>query len=399
MRFNTDGQIITSPLDTDLYKFTMQQCVLHRFPNAIVEYEFKCRTEGIDFKPYVREIEGQIELLCQLTFKDDELEFLKRLRFMKEDYIEHLRLFRFNSKFVEVSLKGKDLVIKVKGPWYHTILFEVPILAIVNEVYFRNNGFYKADTYIEGEKRLVEKMNEIKAFLNVFKFADFGTRRRFSRVWQEYVLETLSNDSIIRTKNLTGTSNVYFAKKFNLTPIGTMAHEFLQAAQALGPRLIDSQKFALENWVQEYRGDLGIALSDVLGMDAFLKDFDLYFAKLFDGARHDSGDPYEWCKKLIAHYKNFKIDPRTKIAVFSDGLNVPLALNLARTFNDQINTSFGIGTNLTNDLGPKALQIVMKMVRCNGQPVAKVSDSSGKQMCQDDTYLTYLCQVFGIKLK
>ncbi|MCP4131361.1 MAG: nicotinate phosphoribosyltransferase, partial [bacterium] len=218
-------------------------------------------------------------------------------------------------------------------------------------------------------------------------------RRRRSGEWQQQVIGTLAAEV---PGNLTGTSNVYFAKKYNLRPIGTMAHEFLQASQALGVRLVDSQKFAFENWVQEYRGDLGIALSDVVGMDAFLRDFDLYFCKLFDGARHDSGDPYEWCDKLLAHYKKMGIDPKTKTAVFSDGLNFELARDLAKKYNGQIRIAFGIGTNLTNDFGEKALQIVIKMTECNGQPVAKISDSPGKSMCKDESFIKYVKKVFNI---
>lgn len=389
-------QIIMSLLDTDLYKFTMQQCVLHRFPNTMVEYAFKCRTPGIDFRPYVQEINFDIDRLCELRFKEDELAYLGKQRFIKEDYIEHLRLLKLNRDHIVVSVNKKtgELSVVIKGPWYHTILFEVPVLAIINEIYFRNNGYYTAETYREGEVRLMEKIEQVKDYSELFLFADFGTRRRFSWFWQEYVLETFANELPM---NLLGTSNVLLAKKLNLKPIGTMAHEFLQAAQALGPRLLDSQKFALENWAQEYRGDLGIALSDVVGFDAFLRDFDLFFAKLFDGCRHDSGDPYTWCNKLIDHYRKLGIDPRMKSAVFSDGLNFKKAIALAKEYKGQIKTSFGIGTNLTNDLGPKALQIVIKMIRCNGQPVAKISDSSGKQMCRDNSYLSYLKEVFQIR--
>jgi nicotinate phosphoribosyltransferase len=193
-----------------------------------------------------------------------------------------------------------------------------------------------------------------------------------------------------------GTSNVYLAKKLGMTPIGTMAHEFMQAFQALDVRLRDSQKAALEAWVHEYRGDLGIALTDVVGMDAFLRDFDLYFAKLFDGLRHDSGDPYIWGDKAIAHYKKLKIDPKTKILTFSDGLNLDKAWELHQYFKDRIKTSFGIGTNLTNDMGITPINIVLKLVECNGQPVAKLSDSPGKTMINNNTYLAYLRQVFEV---
>jgi nicotinate phosphoribosyltransferase len=175
-----------------------------------------------------------------------------------------------------------------------------------------------------------------------------------------------------------------------------MAHEYLQACQAVGPRLRDSQVFAFNTWAREYRGDLGIALSDVCGMDAFLRDFDLFFCKLFDGVRHDSGDPFEWGEKLIAHYQKMRIDPRAKAMVFSDSLNVPLAIRLFEYFKGRSQTAFGIGTNLTNDLGYEALQIVIKMTRCNGQPVAKISDEPSKSMDYDPAYVAYLREVFQV---
>ena len=181
-----------------------------------------------------------------------------------------------------------------------------------------------------------------------------------------------------------------------LTPLGTMAHEYLQACQALGPRLRDTQVFGFEKWAQEYRGDLGIALSDVYGMNAFLRDFDMYFCKLFDGARHDSGDPFQWGERMIEHYRANRCDPRTKVLVFSDALTIPRCIELHQRFQGRIQTAFGVGTNLTNDLGPDALQIVLKMIECNGQPVAKISDAPGKTMVEDEGYLKYLRQVFDL---
>ncbi len=198
-------------------------------------------------------------------------------------------------------------------------------------------------------------------------------------------------------ENLAGTSNVMFAAKHGLTPLGTMAHEYLQACQALGPRLRDSQTFGFETWAREYRGDLGIALSDVYGMDAFLRDFDMYFCKLFDGARHDSGDPIVWGERLLEHYERNRVDPRTKTLVFSDSLDFPRVIELYTRFKDRARIAFGVGTNLTNDLGYTPLQIVIKMIRCNGQPVAKLSDSPEKNLCDDVAYLAYLRQVFEIK--
>jgi nicotinate phosphoribosyltransferase len=199
---------------------------------------------------------------------------------------------------------------------------------------------------------------------------------------------------------LVGTSNVDMARRFGLRPFGTFAHEWLQAHQATGVRLVESQKLALDVWSREYRGELGIALTDVINMDAFLRDFDRYFAKLFDGARHDSGDPYEWTEKLLAHYRKLHIDPRTKYAVFSDSLDFPRALDLCARFEPQIMTSFGIGTNLTNDLGHTALNHVLKMIEVDGQAVAKISDAPGKKsICQDQVFLDYLMHVFEVSAK
>jgi nicotinate phosphoribosyltransferase len=389
--------IIQSLLDTDLYKFTMMQVVLHHFPGAQAEYRFKCRTPGIDLRPCLPAIDEEIQSLCSLRFREAELEYLRGLRFIKSDFVDFLGLFQMNRKYIEVGPAADgsgDIEIAIRGPWLHTILFEIPVLAIVNEVWFRET--VRDPDYAEGRRRLDEKLAMITGTPEIagIKIADYGTRRRFSRAWHEEVLTT----SAARLgEHLAGTSNVLFAMKHGLTPLGTMAHEYLQACQALGPRLRDSQTFAFDTWAREYRGDLGIALSDVYGFDAFLRDFDMYFCKLFDGARHDSGDPYDWGERLIRHYEANRVDPRTKTLVFSDALTFPLMIALYRRFRGRTRLSFGIGTNLTNDLGYQPLQIVIKMLRCNGQPVAKLSDAPEKTMCDDPAYLNYLRQVFEIR--
>jgi len=394
--------IITSLLDTDLYKFTMMQVVLHQFPGAQVEYRFQCRnaaSPGVSpLAPMVNEIREEIRALCSLRFQDAELVYLQSMRFIKSDFVDFLGLFRLNEKYVTVTaLASGDIEVSIKGPWLHTIPFEIPILAIINEVYFRNTQ--KLPDVMEGRRRLDVKIEQLKGDgLSALKIADYGTRRRFSRAWHEEVLRTLTARLGAGTAGqFAGTSNVLFAMKLGLTPLGTMAHEFLQACQALGPRLRDSQVFAFESWAKEYRGDLGIALSDVYGMSAFLRDFDMYFCKLFDGARHDSGDPAAWGERLIQHYSINRVDPRTKTLIFSDGLTVPKTIELYRQFKGRCQLAFGIGTNLTNDLGYEPLQIVIKMVQCNGQPVAKVSDTPSKNMCDDEKYLAYLRQVFEIE--
>ncbi|MET0937083.1 MAG: nicotinate phosphoribosyltransferase [Luteibacter sp.] len=398
--------IIESLLDTDLYKFTMMQVVLHHFPGARVEYRFKCRNPGVDLARFADEIRDEIRLLCQLQFKEPELKYLRSMRFIKSDFVDFLGLFRLNEKYIDIVPKpAGELEISIKGPWLHTILFEIPVLAIVNEVYFRNT---RAQPDLEeGRRRLETKIGLLQADgLSDLKIADYGTRRRFSKDWHEEVLRTLSSrlgavttpvQPGVRPAQFAGTSNVLFAMKLGLIPLGTMAHEYLQACQALGPRLRDSQVFGFESWAREYRGDLGIALSDVYGMSAFLRDFDLYFCKLFDGARHDSGDPFQWGERMLAHYVANRVDPLTKTLIFSDGLTVPRTIELHRQFRGRCQLAFGIGTNLTNDLGYEPLQIVIKMVRCNDQPVAKLSDTPSKNMCDDERYLAYLRQVFEIE--
>ncbi len=388
--------IITSLLDTDLYKFTMMQVVLHQFPGAQVEYRFKCRTPGVDLVPCIAEIREEIKHLCSLRFREDELRWLRSLRFIKSDFVDFLDLFQMNEKYITVSASTRDngeIDIVVIGPWLYTILFEIPILAIVNETYFRRTQTFP--DFTEGRRRLLEKIALVVGDERLVdcKIADYGTRRRFSRVWQDEVLQ------ILRRRlgpQFAGTSNTWYAMKQNLTPLGTMAHEYLQACQSLGPRLRDSQTYAFERWAREYRGDLGIALSDVYGFDAFLRDFDLYFCKLFDGVRHDSGDAMAWGERMIAHFEKLRIDPKTKTLIFSDSLDFPRVIELYLRFADRARLAFGVGTNLTNDLGYTPLQIVLKMVRCNGQPVAKLSDTPSKNMCDDEAYLAYLRQVFEI---
>ena len=390
--------IITSLLDTDLYKFTMMQVVLHQFPGAQVEYKFKCRNPGIALAPFVDEIRSEIRSLCSLSFKESELRYLRSLRFIKSDFVDFLGLFRLNEKYITVTpLPSGEIDITISGPWLHTILFEIPVLAIVNEVYFRNTE--RVPDLLEGRRRLDTKIAQLQGEgLQALKIADYGTRRRFSRAWHEEVLRVLA--ARLGTGALgqfAGTSNVYFAQLLGLTPLGTMAHEYLQACQALGPRLRDSQVFAFESWAREYRGDLGIALSDVYGLNAFLRDFDMFFCKLFDGARHDSGDPFTWGERMIEHYRHNRVDPQTKTLIFSDSLTIPRTIELYQQFRGRCQLAFGVGTNLTNDLGYEPLQIVIKMTRCNGQPVAKLSDTPGKGMCDDEKYLAYLKQVFEIE--
>jgi nicotinate phosphoribosyltransferase len=391
--------IVTSLLGTDLYKFTMLQPMLHSMPANQAEYRFLCRNEPAFPLSDIRdEVERQIEYLCTLRFTEDELQYLGGLRYMRSDFIDYLRIFQLQRRYITVATDADHLVIVAKGPQIHVMLFEIFVLAIVNESYFRRMA--TLDVLVEGRRRLQEKIRLLRDFgaqgakrRHPFEFFDFGVRRRFSAAWQEEVVATFAQAV---PEFFKGTSNVYLAKKYGLVPIGTMAHEYLQTFQATGVQLKGFQKAALENWVQEYRGDLGVALTDVVGVDAFLADFDLYFAKLFDGLRHDSGDPVAWGEKALAHYERLKVNAHTKRLVFSDGLDLPAALGLYEHFANRIQTGFGIGTNLSNDVGLTPLNIVMKLVSCNGQPVAKLSDSPGKTICDDETFLAYLRQVFHV---
>lgn len=395
--------IIRSLLDTDLYKFTMLQVVLHQFPQTHSVYLFRCRNLDDTVYPLVEildDLNHQLDLLCDLRFTDDELQYLRSLRFIKSDFVDYLELFQLKRRFIQASMdEAGRLDIRIEGPMVQAMMFEIFVLAIVNELYFQR--IRNDDVFVEGERRLQQKLVQLQDYAQQqqesdppFLVSDFGTRRRYSFEWQKHVVQTFHSAA---PKVFRGTSNVLLAKELGISPIGTMAHEFLQAFQALDVRLRNFQKAALEAWVQEYRGDLGIALTDVVGMDAFLRDFDLYFAKLFDGLRHDSGDPYEWGDKAFAHYRKLKIDTKTKMLTFSDGLNLEKAWLLHQYFKDRFQVSFGIGTNLTNDMGQTPLNIVLKLVECNGQSVAKISDSSGKTMSDNETFLAYLRQVFEIE--
>jgi nicotinate phosphoribosyltransferase len=393
--------IIVSLLDTDLYKFTMLQAFLHQHPAATGEYRFKHRAGGaLPLAALKDEVEAQIDSLCTLRFRPEELAYLRSLRFIKPDLVDYLDLFQFRRHFITVDANasgGLDIV--ARGPLMHVMLFEIFVLAIISEVEFSRRDD-RDGALAEGRRRLAAKMGTLREFglrapkRNPYIFFEFGTRRRASRAWQEEVVDTLSAES---PQFFRGTSNVDLARRKGLVPIGTMAHEYLQAHQAFGYRLRDFQKMALENWVREYRGDLGIALTDTVGMDAFLADFDLYFAKLFDGLRHDSGDPVTWADKALAHYERLRIDTNTKTLVFSDSLDFAKTFRLYEAFADRARVSFGIGTHLTNDLGVTPLNIVMKLVRCNDAPVAKLSDAPGKTLSDDETFLAYLKQVFNVR--
>jgi len=382
--------IISSLMDCDHYKITMLRAFFHNFPNVWGKYVFKCRNEASWNEKHLNRINEELDSLCTLQFTEDELNFIASISYMKDarGFIEFLRMFKLNRNYIKVWLENDKLHIEAEGPIFIVSMFEIYVLSIVNEVYFENEN--QSALKEKGRIALMEKIESVK--VNPFKFTDFGTRRRLSHTWQDEVISTLIKE--LPHSTFMGTSNPYFAMKYNLIPIGTMAHEFICLGQAIdGVTLASSQKHQLQVWANEYRGDLGYALSDTLGFDKFLRDFDRYFAQLFSGMRHDSGDPFEWAEKAIAHYNNLNIDPKTKQLIFSDGLDFPLAHKLNDTFKGRAMISFGIGTNLTNDVGVTPLQIVMKLVEANGRPVAKISDNPSKGMCEDEAFLSYLNKV------
>lgn len=386
-------QIINSLLENDMYKFSMCQAIYHQFSDYKTTWTFKCRNTDVKFTPeMVKEIKKQIKAYCNLKFTEDELEYLDNIKWIKGSYIDYLRLWQPRYEDFEITTNAEcGLSIETKGTWLNTSMYEIPILAIVNEVYFR-----MAYNYDELIKSYKEKLDEKVGWLvngkyYLANFSEFGLRRRLSAEAQELAVKTLANARLCASK-FVGTSNVYLAKKYSITPVGTMAHEWImcvgQGNHKHNPAY--SNWYALDAWVKEYGVLNGIALTDTITTDCFLKDFQLTYATLFNGVRHDSGDPFEFGDKIIKHYKKLGIDPKTKTLLFSDSLDFEKADKLFRYLNDRTNVAFGIGTYISNDTCVKPLNIVMKVTKCNGQDVAKISDTPGKGMCKNPEYVEYL---------
>lgn len=380
--------IVVSLLDTDLYKFNMDQVIFHKHTDLCGQYFFKCRNKGIVFtEEMVEEIKAQVDYLCNLRFTDEELNYLRSIRFIKSDYVEFLRLWRPIRDYVRISRSDEgELSVKVDGPLFSAMQFEIYLLEIINEVYFRMNFDYEK-LLKSAEKKLDEKIKSLNDGTYTFKFAEFGCRRRLSREWEEVVIKRLAEE----TNSCSGTSNVYFAMKYNLTPIGTYAHEYVQMYQGIDKiPLAYTNYYAMKDWYSEYEGDNGTALTDTITTDLFLMDFNRSMVNNYSGVRHDSGDPYEWGEKMIAHYKGFGVDPKTKLLLFSDSLDFDRAQALYDYFKNKTRVSFGIGTFCSNDTDEEALNIVIKLQYVNGRPVAKLSDIPDKAMCSDENYLEYL---------
>ena len=387
-------RIINSLLETDLYKFSMGQAIYHQFSNYKTTWTFKCRNKDVFFtKEMVEEIKEQIKAYCDLRFTESELEYLNNIKWLKGSYVDFLRLWQPRFEDFEITTGGDNgLTIETKGTWLNTSMYEIPTLAIVNEVYFRMSYDYDK-LMVSFKDRLEDKIKQVGIHGNycISNFSEFGLRRRLSAEAQDLVVRRLA-ETKYSCSTFVGTSNVYLAKKYGLTPVGTMAHEWImcvgQGNHKHNPAY--SNWYALDAWVKEYGVLNGIALTDTITTDCFLKDFQLTYATLFNGVRHDSGDPYAWGDKMIAHYEKLGINPKTKTLLFSDSLNFEKADKLFRYFRDRINVAFGIGTYLSNDTEVEPLNIVMKTTLCNGQDVAKLSDISGKGMCKNEAYVEYL---------
>ena len=389
--------IIVSLLDTDLYKFNMDQVIFHKHTDLNGEYYFKCRNEGVVFsQEVVDEINAQIDHLCTLRFTKEELDYLRSIRLITNDYVEFLRLWHPIREYVTARrTENGELSLVVKGPLFSAMQFEIYLLEIVNEVYFRMNFDYEK-LLKSAEERLNKKIRAFNDGTYTFTFAEFGCRRRLSREWEDVVVKRLATE----TRNCAGTSNVYLAKKHNLKPIGTYAHEFVQMYQGIDSiPLAYTNHYAMQDWYDEYDGDNGTALTDTVTTDLFLLDFNRSMVNNYSGVRHDSGDPYEWGEKIIAHYEKYGVDPRTKQLLFSDSLSFDKAQALYDHFRDRSKVSFGIGTFCSNDTCEEALNIVIKLQYVNGRPVAKLSDNPEKAMCMENDYLAYLKSSVEFRLK
>ena len=389
-----ESPIIRSLLDTDLYKFTMQQSMFRRYGDVHARMAFRCRGDE-PLQVSADELRDQCATLGELRLTTEELDWLSSLPFMRPEFIEYLRTFRLNPEQLSIwNDEQGELHIEAEGNWAEITHFEIFVLALVSEIHCRNN---ENSVEAAGKRRLNNKLAYLKDSLTAdddssFRLVDFGTRRRFSRDWQAYVVERLAQEL---PGKFVGTSNMHLARTLGLKPVGTMAHEWLQSHQALGDSLLSFQKEALAVWLEEYGNQLGIALTDTISMQSFLRDFDKDMANAYWGIRHDSGDPIHWGEQALEHYRKLGIDAREKQLVFSDKLDFVTALDIHRHFAGKVNVSFGIGTYLTNDMGVKAPNIVMKLIEVNGRPVAKLSDSPGKTMCRDEDYINRLKKTFA----
>lgn len=369
--------IIKSILDTDLYKLTMQQAVIQHFPRLKVKYKFIDRNKTVYPDGFDKILKKQVKEMQDLTLTKNEKKFLIEQcgSYLTPTYIDFLEGYRYDSSEIDIKLDSENhLDITIEGYWYRTINWEVVLMSLISELYFKET---KQDVKLKSKKDAdLEKLNSM--ILHNAYFADFGTRRRYSLENQERIVKlyTETTNSVF-----VGTSNVYLAYKYITKPIGTLAHEWIMVHSAIyGYKM--ANKMSMENWITTYGGRLGTMLVDTYTTDIFLKSFDSKYARLFDGVRHDSGDAFEFVDKVVAHYKSLHIDPMSKTIIFSDGLNIELATEIKEYCVGKIKSSFGIGTHLTNDVDVKPLNIVIKIsdVLVNDEwiPAVKLSDNTSK---------------------
>lgn len=368
---------LNSILDNDFYKITMQNAVVKLFPSSIVKYEFINRgkhefPEGFDIA-----LKEAVNRMAELKLTKEEKKFMARTcPYIDLPYLDFLEGYHYDPSEVKIRQEGNELSVTVEGLWYRTILWEVPLLALISELHYEMNHLERDSNEIVMNRTLEKAASLARLGVN---FAEFGTRRRHSYKVQNLVMEALTHS---KESTFIGSSNVHFAMKYGVKPIGTHAHEwFMFHAAEYGFKM--ANELALEHWVDVYRGDLGVALSDTYTTDVFFQQFDKKFAKLFDGVRHDSGDPLEFADKTIAHYINNGINPLFKYIIFSDALNLEKVEEITNYCRGKIGVSFGIGTNLTNDVGLKPMNIVMKLIGVqapNKEWIAtvKLSDEHGK---------------------
>ncbi|MEH0021393.1 MAG: nicotinate phosphoribosyltransferase [Desulfobacter sp.] len=367
-----------SILDNDLYKFTMQQAVCRLYPDARAEYRLTNRG-GTPFPgDMAAMVEKEIQNMAGLALTPGEKDWLgEKCPYLSDDYLAFLSSYRYDPGEVSVVQENGRLDLSVKGAWCRTILWEVPLMAIISETYF---AMTRPRTLSREEVREKNQAKAMRLSGHRIGFTDFGTRRRFSAANHEHLIrDILESDA----PSLTGTSNAYLARKFDIPPIGTLAHEWIMFHATLcGYR--NANAMAMDAWLKVYPQDLGIALTDTYTTDAFLKVFSRERAERFDGVRQDSGDPIAFIQKLVDHYRALGIDPLSKTIVFSDGLDIDRAAAIHKACNGTINDAYGIGTYMTNDLGPTPLNIVIKLSRCkpgpdaDWQPTVKLSDDRKK---------------------
>jgi nicotinate phosphoribosyltransferase len=380
------GHLSPSILDNDFYKFTMQQGVIRLFPYARARYQFINRGKHHFPAGFAEALREAVDDMGSLQLSRAEKKFLKLTSpYLDPVYLDFLEGYRYNPEEVIIGQQDGNLSVQIEGLWYRTILWEVPLMSLICQLYYELNA---ADRVTDEEviDRTARKISDYRE-LGV-TVAEFGTRRRHSYDVHRLVVDALRSEG---EGSFIGTSNVHLAMMYNTKPIGTPAHGwFMFHAARYGFKMANAM--ALEHWVQVYRGDLGIALSDTYTTDVFLTQFDKMFSKLFDGVRHDSGDPLMFADKVIEHYRRIGINPITKTIIFSDGLDYGKVARITAHCRGRINMSFGIGTNFTNDAGPPALNIVIKMVGAcpHGEgwtPVVKLSDEKGKYTGEEESIL------------